>query len=61
MYIYIYQHVSLEIFMQMTLISVGKFETVVLPEPINVKNSILNVIKGKNIKIEDECQILKVK
>lgn len=47
--------------MQMTLISVGKFESVVLPEPINVKNSFLNVIKGKNIKIEDECQILKVK
>ena len=32
--------------MQMTLISVGKFETVVLPEPINVKNSFL---KNKRI------------
>lgn len=46
--------------MQMTLITVGKFETVVLPESINVKNAFLNVLKGKNIKIEDECQILKV-
>ena len=47
--------------MQMTLISVGKFEPVVLPEPINVKNAFLNIIKGKNIKIEDECQLMKVK